>query len=172
MHDGIDATEKLNVGFLIIRQEFTANPKGGRSHPYDLGRRDVDFFQLLSDLGILLTADAEIAKHLAVQGFDYFGCHGYLCKHAITPPVSNANPLIAHVAKHLLAAAGAYVLKKDSIDSTHSTRIKKEDLPARGLGVLDFSASQNFGGILCLAASLPLMISHLLGPPVSWMAAP
>ena len=66
MHDGIDATEKLNVGFLIIRQEFAANPKGGRSHPYDLGRRDVDFFQLLSDLGILLTADAEIAKHLAV----------------------------------------------------------------------------------------------------------
>ena len=89
MHNGIDATEKLDVRFLVVGQELAADPKGGRAHPYDLGRRDVDFLQLLPDLGVLLTADAEIAKHLAVQGFDYFGCHGCLSMQSgDTPPVS------------------------------------------------------------------------------------
>ena len=79
MYDGIDTAKKLDVRFLVVGQELAADPKGGRAHPNDLGGRDVDFLQRLPDLGVLLTADAEIAKHLAVQCFDYFGCHGCLC---------------------------------------------------------------------------------------------
>ena len=78
MDDGINAPEKLDVGFPIVRQELTADPEGGGAAPNNLGRGDVDLLQLFSDLGILLAADAQIAEHLTVQRFDHFGCHGHL----------------------------------------------------------------------------------------------